>query len=68
VANPRARVRIGSEEREVIARVATPEERERLWPRLDRLWPAYDTYRRRSGREIRVFVLEPVDEAVTGPN
>ena len=57
--DPRARVQIGPDRMECLARAASLEERERLWPQLDGIWPAYDTYRQRSGRELRVFVLEP---------
>jgi deazaflavin-dependent oxidoreductase (nitroreductase family) len=59
-ANPRARVQIGRERMEVMARVADGEERERLWPFLEETWPAYRTYRDRSGRDIMVFVLAKV--------
>lgn len=31
----------------------------RVWPRLLEVWPAFDTYRRRTRREIRVFRLIP---------
>jgi deazaflavin-dependent oxidoreductase (nitroreductase family) len=58
-ADARARVQIGRETTEVVARVAEGEERERLWPFLEEKWPAYRTYRKRSGRDIMVFVLEP---------
>ncbi len=58
-AHPRARVQIGREKTDVVARVAAGEERERLWPFLEEKWPAYRTYRDRSGRDIMVFVLEP---------
>ena len=42
--------------------MVTGEERERVWPLLLRVWPAYDTYAGRAGRDIRVFVLEPADQ------
>jgi hypothetical protein len=42
-----------------VARVAEGEERARLWDILEAKWPAYVTYRDRSGRDIMVFVLEP---------
>jgi deazaflavin-dependent oxidoreductase (nitroreductase family) len=63
--NPRARVQIGSARREYVARVATDEEKTGLWPKLDEMWPAYDTYRKRSGRDIKVFVLEPASPPAT---
>jgi deazaflavin-dependent oxidoreductase (nitroreductase family) len=34
-------------------------ERDRVWPLVTEVWPAYDTYVERSGRAIRVFVLTP---------
>ena len=60
-ANPTAWVQAGTERRRVRARVAEDEEKRRLWPELDKIWPAYATYRKRSGRDVMVFVLEPED-------
>ena len=45
--------------RAVRARRATVEEAERYWPLLEALWPGYRDYRRRAGREVPLFVLEP---------
>lgn len=59
LANPVAKVQIGNERGAYRATRATTEERARLWLELDRIWPAYETYRKRAGRDIRVFVLEP---------
>jgi F420H(2)-dependent quinone reductase len=59
-ANPETTVQIGGEHRAVRARVATPEERERLWAKAVRAYPGYENYAARSkGREIPVVVLEP---------
>lgn len=57
--NPNADVQIGAERRPYRARPASAEEVARAWPRLVEFWPAYDRYKERSGRNIRVFVLEP---------
>jgi deazaflavin-dependent oxidoreductase (nitroreductase family) len=48
--------------REIPVRAALVEgaERDRVWPLVIRVWPAYDTYVERSGRVIRMFVLTPV--------
>jgi deazaflavin-dependent oxidoreductase (nitroreductase family) len=48
--------------RDVPVRAALAEgaERDRVWPLVTKVWPAYDTYVERSGRAIRVFVLTPV--------
>jgi F420H(2)-dependent quinone reductase len=58
-AHPDARVQIGSERLDVRAREATPEERERLWRLMVGVYRSYEGYRRRTGREIPVMVLEP---------
>jgi deazaflavin-dependent oxidoreductase (nitroreductase family) len=52
-------VEVGSERRLVSARVADPEERARLWPRLVERYPAFGTYQSRAEREIPVVVLAP---------
>ena len=60
MANPDTTVQIGSEHRPVHARVATPEERERLWPMAVKTYHSYEDYQLRSGgREIPVVILEP---------
>ena len=58
VANPETTARIGRERRPVRARVATPEERERLWPMAVRTYRPYADYQRRTGREIPLVILE----------
>jgi deazaflavin-dependent oxidoreductase (nitroreductase family) len=60
LAEPRATVLL-SDGREfpVRATLAEGAERDRVWPLVTRVWPAYDTYVVRSGRDIRVFVLTP---------
>lgn len=60
MANPDTTVQVGSEHRDVHARTATPEERERLWPRVVASYGGYADYQRRSkGREIPLVILEP---------
>ncbi len=62
LASPDATIRIGAEVRHVRARVATGEERERLWAKLLATYPGYDFYRRNArGREIPVVVLDPAE-------
>ena len=58
-AHPDTTVQIGSERRPVHARVARPEERQRLWEKADRAYPGYADYRARADREIPLVVLEP---------
>ena len=60
LANPDTTVQIGGERRPVHARVATAEERERLWPVAESKWSSYADYQAHSGgREIPLVILEP---------
>jgi deazaflavin-dependent oxidoreductase (nitroreductase family) len=60
IANPDTTVQVGSRQLPVHARVAEPEERERLWAMAVAAYPGYEAYARRSkGREIPLVVLEP---------
>lgn len=53
-------VQVRSQRRQVVARQATPEEKERLRPRLVDAYPGYAAYQRRTEREIPVIVLSPL--------
>jgi len=59
VANPDTTIQVGSEVRPVRARVATPEERERLWPKAVSFYKPYASYQERTSREIPLVILEP---------
>ena len=58
-ANPKASVQVGRKRWGVVARLTEGEERARYWSDALKVWPAYDTYLERSGRDIKVFVLDP---------
>lgn len=59
-ANPETTVQIGSEVREVRARVATDGERQRLWPEFLAFYPGYEFFQRNAGsRTIPIVLLEP---------
>lgn len=58
-ANPDTTVQVGSRRSNVHARVAEGEERARLWPLMVGVYPGYESYRRRTEREIPLVVLEP---------
>ena len=51
-ANPDTTVQVGSEIRKVHAHVASPEERERLWPKAVSINKGYATYQRKTSREM----------------
>jgi deazaflavin-dependent oxidoreductase (nitroreductase family) len=59
-ANPDTSVQVGSQVLPVHARVAKPEERDRLWQMAVAAYHGYEDYAIRSkGREIPLVVLEP---------
>ena len=58
--DPEVSVQIGRRVQDMVARTATPEERERLWPRFVAMYPAYAMFRQRTSREIPIVVLEPL--------
>jgi deazaflavin-dependent oxidoreductase (nitroreductase family) len=59
LANPEASVRVLGVPTDITAELAEGAERERVWALVTKVWPAYDTYAERAGRDIRVFVLRP---------
>jgi proline iminopeptidase len=58
-ANPLADIQVKADKLRVRARVATGEERTRLWQQMTAFYPAFDKYQARTAREIPVVVLEP---------
>lgn len=59
-ANPDVQVALRGEVRPMRARIARPEERAALWPRVTRVYPGYARYQRQTSREIPLVWLEPV--------
>jgi len=66
MANPETTVQVGSKHRVVRARVATPRERARLWPKAVETYSGYAGYQRRTEREIPLVILEPRGRAGSG--
>ena len=58
-ANPDTTIQIGSKRMDVHARVATPEEYDRLWKLAVDVYGGYEDYRRRTERKIPLVVLTP---------
>ena len=59
-ANPQTTVQIGSAVREVHARVANDDERDRLWAKFVAVYPGSEFYRRNAkGRKIPIVILDP---------
>jgi deazaflavin-dependent oxidoreductase (nitroreductase family) len=61
-ADPEASVEIGNRKLRVRAEEASPEEKERLWTRLVAMYGPYESYRRRTDRDIPVVILRPAEE------
>ena len=60
MANPETTIQIGSETRDVRARRASDQERDRLWPGFVAFYPGYEFFRSHAGdREIPIVILEP---------
>ena len=57
--NPRAVVKIGTDELTVQARNASTEERERLWPGITATYSGYARYQEKTARQIPVLILTP---------
>jgi deazaflavin-dependent oxidoreductase (nitroreductase family) len=60
MAHPDTTIQIGSEVREVRARVAADAERDRLWAEFVAFFPSYEFFREHArGREIPIVVFDP---------
>lgn len=59
--NPEVKVQVKESMFVALARTADRAERERLWPKMAAVWPDYNTYQKKTDREIPVVVLEPAE-------
>jgi F420H(2)-dependent quinone reductase len=59
VADPRVELQDGPVRQDMTAREAVGDEKELWWDRAVAAFPDYATYRRRTDRDIPVFILEP---------
>jgi proline iminopeptidase len=58
--DPEVEVQIKGDRFRARARTTEGEERERLWRKLNEMWPPYDEYQTKTTRQIPVVVLERV--------
>jgi deazaflavin-dependent oxidoreductase (nitroreductase family) len=58
-ANPEVQVTMAGTTRTMIARIATEEERDELWPKITSVFEGYARYQNRTERQIPVVILEP---------
>jgi len=57
-AEPQVELQVKDEVFAAAARTADDGERERLWPLMTGIWPAYDEYQAKTERRIPVVILE----------
>lgn len=60
VAHPKVTLEFGDRSEDVVARIATGEERARIWEKQKVDQPQFAEYEKKTDREIPVIVLEPV--------
>jgi F420H(2)-dependent quinone reductase len=61
MATPDATVEVGDREFRVRAGKVDGEEKARLWQKMVEMYPAYDSYQKKTDREIPLLVLHPRD-------
>lgn len=65
LADPTVGVQVGARRLTARARVASAEERRRLWPQMVAGFPLYESYAQATERVIPLVLLRPVDEQRT---
>jgi deazaflavin-dependent oxidoreductase (nitroreductase family) len=59
LAHPDATIQVWDKLIPVTTRTASPEEKQRLWPIMTKEWPAYDSYQKKTERDIPLVILRP---------
>ncbi len=60
VANPQVVLQVGPEIIPARARVAEGDDKTRLWRQMAEIWPQYDSYQKKTKRQIPVVILDPI--------
>lgn len=58
IENPEVELQVGAEQFSARARIASAEEKPALWPIMTQIFPHYNTYQKKTKREIPVVILE----------
>ena len=61
IKDPSASVSRSRQDHAVEAHRLSDSEKAEVWPRLTAVWPPYNSYTERSGRDLRVFRLRRTD-------
>jgi deazaflavin-dependent oxidoreductase (nitroreductase family) len=59
-ANPEVELQVGTEKFKARARTANAKEKPKLWKIMSKIFPTYDRYQAKAGREIPLVILEPL--------
>jgi deazaflavin-dependent oxidoreductase (nitroreductase family) len=59
LAHPDATIQVWDKLIPVTTRTASPEEKQRLWPIMTKELPAYDSYQKKTERDIPLVILRP---------
>jgi deazaflavin-dependent oxidoreductase (nitroreductase family) len=59
-ANPEVELQVGTEKFKARARTANATEKPKLWKIMSKIFPTYDRYQAKAGREIPLVILEPL--------
>ncbi|MFI5635436.1 nitroreductase family deazaflavin-dependent oxidoreductase [Streptomyces sp. NPDC051664] len=62
--HPLVELQDGAVKQDMLARELSGDEKEEWWKRADAAYPDFPEYRKTAGREIPVFVLEPVKDLI----
>lgn len=60
VEKPEVELQVGADKFAARARTAAPDEKLRLWQVMSQLFPQYDQYQAKAGRDIPLVIVEPV--------
>ena len=60
VENPRVEIQVGADKFTARARTADQKEKLRLWKVMAAIFPQYDKYQAKAGRDIPLVIVEPV--------
>jgi deazaflavin-dependent oxidoreductase (nitroreductase family) len=55
---PKGLAQVKREKRPIVAVEAAPDDKKRLWPKLVEMYPTYDSYQKKTDREIPVVILK----------
>jgi deazaflavin-dependent oxidoreductase (nitroreductase family) len=60
VENPKVELQVGANKFFAHARTANPEEKQRLWKLMSKIFPHYDSYQAKTDRDIPLVIVEPI--------